>query len=104
MTDAVGTVIWQWGSTRMGVRRILATASGGNKGSVRVFEKNGFMLTKTVENCIEHTGTMRNLHMLKWDINAVQSRKSIFDSTQLQTRMVLYDFIHVKYNTYCHGQ
>jgi RimJ/RimL family protein N-acetyltransferase len=76
MTDAVGTIMWQWGIPRMGVRQILVTATAGNNGSVRVFEKNGFMLTKTVENYVEYRGRMHDLHILRWSMNAAQSSPS----------------------------
>ncbi|KAF8973919.1 acyl-CoA N-acyltransferase [Flammula alnicola] len=50
MTDAVDTLVHDWAVPRMGVRRILTGAFVGNHGSVRVFEKNGFTLVRTIED------------------------------------------------------
>ncbi|KIY52281.1 hypothetical protein FISHEDRAFT_69972 [Fistulina hepatica ATCC 64428] len=48
MTDALRTVMQKWAIPRMGVRKILATAYLGNRGSARVFEKNGYTKTRDV--------------------------------------------------------
>ena len=50
MTLAIGTLIEQWMKPRMRATRICANVWKGNQGSVRVFEKNGFVLEKTLEN------------------------------------------------------
>jgi len=50
MSAALGTLISSWMIPRMNARLIRAEVFTGNKGSARVFEKNGFVLEKTVEN------------------------------------------------------
>ncbi|RDB29408.1 hypothetical protein Hypma_015951 [Hypsizygus marmoreus] len=67
MTDVLETLLWDWAVPRMGVRRICASAFEGNHGSIRVFERNGFTVTKTVENWAVVKGRMRNLHVVEWD-------------------------------------
>jgi RimJ/RimL family protein N-acetyltransferase len=42
MSDAFQTLLRQWAIPRMDVRRMVVTTLKGNKGSVGVFEKNGF--------------------------------------------------------------
>lgn len=69
MTLALRTLIEQWIKPRMGAREICANVWKGNQGSVRVFEKNGFVLEKTLEN---HTvrqeskgGGLISVHILR---------------------------------------
>lgn len=50
----------------MGVRHITISAFKGNQASVRVFEKNGFVLTRTVENCAKARGEVYTLDFLEW--------------------------------------
>jgi RimJ/RimL family protein N-acetyltransferase len=50
----------------MGVRRMVVTTLKGNKGSVGVFEKNGFKFKKTIEDAIEVRREMRGVHVLEW--------------------------------------
>lgn len=50
MSLAIGTLIEQWMKPRMRARIICANVWTGNYGSVKVFEKNGFVLEKTLEN------------------------------------------------------
>ncbi|OCH96417.1 hypothetical protein OBBRIDRAFT_718357 [Obba rivulosa] len=50
MSAAVSTLLSSWGIPRMGVRRMRVETAVGNIGSVRVFQKNGFVLEKSVEN------------------------------------------------------
>ncbi|KAJ7242581.1 acyl-CoA N-acyltransferase [Mycena haematopus] len=66
MSDAFNTLLHQWGVPRMGVRRMVVTTLEGNKGSVRVFEKQGFKFRKTIEDAMEVRGTMRGVHVLEW--------------------------------------
>lgn len=49
MTLAIGTLIEAWMKPRMGAREICADVFQGNHGSVRVFEKNGFVLETTLK-------------------------------------------------------
>ncbi|KAJ6453120.1 hypothetical protein C8R45DRAFT_847360, partial [Mycena sanguinolenta] len=66
MTAALATVLKEWAIPRMRVHRLHVSVFTGNNGSVRVFEKNGFVLVKTLENCIEIRGEKRSLHILDW--------------------------------------
>lgn len=68
MPDALGTLLHQWAIPRMGVRHILVTAFEGNKGSVKVLEKNGFTLTRTVKDHNEARGKKRTIHVLEWNL------------------------------------
>ncbi|KAF8204465.1 acyl-CoA N-acyltransferase, partial [Mycena galopus ATCC 62051] len=65
MSDALNTLLHQWGIPRMGVRGMVATALEGNKGSVGVFEKQGFKLRKTIEDAMNVRGTKRGVHVLQ---------------------------------------
>jgi len=49
MSAAVGTLMHGWMIPRMGVRQIRSEAYTGNIGSVRVFEKNGFVVEETFD-------------------------------------------------------
>ncbi|KAJ7919310.1 acyl-CoA N-acyltransferase [Mycena leptocephala] len=66
MSDAFQTLLRQWAIPRMGVRRMVVTTLAGNKGSVGVFEKNGFKFRKTIEDAIEVRREMRGVHVLEW--------------------------------------
>ncbi|KAJ7762383.1 acyl-CoA N-acyltransferase [Mycena maculata] len=68
MSDALQTLVHQWGIPRMGVRRMVVTTLAGNKGGVGVFEKNGFKFRKTVDDVLEVRGTMRGVHVLEWTL------------------------------------
>ncbi|KAJ7492083.1 hypothetical protein FB451DRAFT_1216925 [Mycena latifolia] len=68
MSDGFKTLLREWGIPRMGVRRMVVTALAGNKGSVGVFEKNGFKLRKTIDDAIDVRGTMRGVHVLEWTL------------------------------------
>lgn len=69
MTAALSAIIHQWAIPRMGARKIRATSFEGNLGSVRVMEKNGFALVKTMKDCIEVWGERRSLHVLEWTLD-----------------------------------
>ncbi|KAJ7642863.1 acyl-CoA N-acyltransferase [Mycena rosella] len=66
MTAVLRTFLDQWAIPRMGVRHLHVSVFTGNEGSVRVFEKTGFVLVDTLENCIEIRGEMRGLHVMDW--------------------------------------
>ena len=53
MTAVIGTLMREWVIPRMGVRHLRPTVFEGNPGSVRVFEKNGFVVTRTVKDAVE---------------------------------------------------
>jgi RimJ/RimL family protein N-acetyltransferase len=69
MTLAIGTLIEQWIKPRMGAKKICANVWKGNHGSVRVFEKNGFVLEMTLEDSKARTesrgGGMATVHYLR---------------------------------------
>ena len=46
MTAAIGTIIREWAIPRMNAHRVVAAPYVGNVASVRVFEKNGFVLER----------------------------------------------------------
>ena len=56
-----------WAVPRMGVRKIVVGVFGSNHGSVRVFQKNDFILTKTLNGYVEARGKLRDLHILEWN-------------------------------------
>ena len=52
MTAVVGFIIHEWGIPWMGTRHLLPAILEGNTASLKVFEKNGFSLWKTVPDSI----------------------------------------------------
>ncbi|KAJ7201367.1 acyl-CoA N-acyltransferase [Mycena pura] len=66
MSDAFKTLLSQWGVPRMGIRLMVVTVLKGNKGSVKVLEKNGFEFRKTIDDALDVRGTMRGVHVLEW--------------------------------------
>jgi len=68
MSAAVATIITQWMIPRMGACLIRVEAFKGNIGSVRVFEKNGFVVEETVdfEQIISSGEKMTGMHILWW--------------------------------------
>ncbi|TCD65676.1 hypothetical protein EIP91_002303 [Steccherinum ochraceum] len=77
MTAAIGTVIRDWMIPRMNARHIRAETFVGNIGSVRVFEKNGFVAESPAVKIdwvsasgIRHAG----LHCLAWEFDAQEKR------------------------------
>lgn len=69
MTDALNTLLHDWAIPRMGVRSILVAAFTGNDGSVKVFQRNGFKLVRTIEEFMVVKGKMRGVHILEWSLN-----------------------------------
>ncbi|TFK41960.1 hypothetical protein BDQ12DRAFT_696498 [Crucibulum laeve] len=67
MTDAIHTLLHAWAIPRMNVHRIITSALVGNQGSLKVFEKNGFVRTKTLEDHCEVKGKMRSFWVLEWN-------------------------------------
>ncbi|KZT02496.1 uncharacterized protein LAESUDRAFT_730244 [Laetiporus sulphureus 93-53] len=68
MSAAFRTLMEAWAIPRMDVRHIRVEAFKGNVGSVRVFEKFGFRLEKTVER-VEVNNTTHGSHILLWDLD-----------------------------------
>jgi len=67
MSDVLDTVLWDWAVPRMGVRQIVSSAFEGNPGSLRVFEKNGFVWKRLIEKHVETRGRWRNLNVMEWN-------------------------------------
>ncbi|KAH9486387.1 hypothetical protein JR316_0000451 [Psilocybe cubensis] len=74
MTDAINTLLHDWAIPRMNVHRIICSAFLGNRGSVRVFEKNGFVMTRTIQEHAVVRGELRGSHILEWTME--ESKKS----------------------------
>ena len=70
MTAAVRTIIHEWMIPRMNAHSIRVEMFKGNQGSVRVFEKNGFVLTDTTiadETAVNSMGIVRHgSHVMWW--------------------------------------
>jgi len=70
MTSVIDTLIGDWMIPRMGVRKINVGPHKGNIGSVRVFEKNGFILKKTLTDWknVARLGAEERvgIHILGW--------------------------------------
>ncbi|TFK77495.1 acyl-CoA N-acyltransferase [Pluteus cervinus] len=67
MSDVLATVLHDWAIPRMCVRRLLCNVFVGNEGSMGVFRKNGFVLTRTIENHVEARGEKRSIHVYEWN-------------------------------------
>lgn len=70
MSDAVETLIHDWGVPRLNARRYLVGAFVGNQGSVKAFQKNGFTLTRTIAEYGVVKGQMKGMHVLEWTADA----------------------------------
>lgn len=70
MTAALGAILHQWAVPKMGVRRMRGETFKGNIGSIRVFEKNGFVLEKTIDHVetINCGGTRLGTSVLWWSL------------------------------------
>ncbi|KAH8119298.1 GNAT domain-containing protein [Phellopilus nigrolimitatus] len=70
MSAALRTIMLDWAIPRMNARRGLGLAFKGNAGSVKVFQKNGFEMIDTVEDCVvipeSKGGGVVGLHFLRW--------------------------------------
>jgi len=69
MSAAIGTFIREWMIPRMNAQHITSHAFGGNVGSVRVFEKNGFVqqgLVRKIHKVTEAGFLHESLHVLSW--------------------------------------
>lgn len=69
MTAVVAAILKAWVIPRYNAHIIEVTAFKGNIGSVRVFEKNGFKLEKTIEDCVVVRGERKGLHILRWHLD-----------------------------------
>lgn len=70
MSSAMNTLIEQWIVPRMQVNIIKASVFTVNTASRRVFERNGFVLWKTIPDCLSipesKGGGMVGKHILRW--------------------------------------
>ncbi|KAH7921234.1 hypothetical protein BV22DRAFT_1107315 [Leucogyrophana mollusca] len=66
MSAAMGVILFSWAIPRMGVKRMTGYTFVGNAGSLRVFEKNGFVLRGTLDNGKVVRGEKRLLNHLEW--------------------------------------
>lgn len=65
ITSSIGVLIG-WATTNMNVRHMRATAIVGNEPSVKVLEKNGFVVEKTLACFAWKGGNNVGLHVLDW--------------------------------------
>lgn len=72
MTVVMSTLMREWCVPRMGMRHVRTAIFVGNEGSRRVMEKNGFVLWKTVADCIdvpakgEFPAERKSLQFMEW--------------------------------------
>ena len=72
MTAIVGMLMNSWWIARMKTCNVQGVIFEGNTGSIRVFEKNGFQLRKTVPDCMhviakgETAEELRTVHFMQW--------------------------------------
>ncbi len=68
MSAVIETIMREWMIPRMGAKIIRVEAFTGNAGSVRVFEKNGFVLDETVDYPIVNNSGHKHegFHVLTW--------------------------------------
>ncbi|KAJ7135033.1 hypothetical protein C8R43DRAFT_1021983 [Mycena crocata] len=68
MTVVIGTLVTQVqvGIPWMKTRRIRSSAFIGNYGSVKVLQKNGFVLEDTLVDHVQIGDEKRTLHLLEW--------------------------------------
>jgi len=48
MSDAIQTLLYDWGVPQMNIHHVLVGMYTNNIGSQRVFEKSGFQVTRTI--------------------------------------------------------
>ncbi|KAJ7230539.1 hypothetical protein GGX14DRAFT_529993 [Mycena pura] len=67
MTAAVGTIITQWGIPRMRIKCMRSSAFEGNLGSLKVLQKNEFVVVDFLEEHVQVGEEKKGLHVLKWN-------------------------------------
>jgi RimJ/RimL family protein N-acetyltransferase len=65
MSDAYDTLINDLGRPYLGVRHIVGTTFFGNEGSVKVFLKNNFILTRQLPDHVEVKGKLQSFNVLE---------------------------------------
>lgn len=70
MSKAIGTLIREWMVPRMNAKHMRTEAFVGNAASVRVFEKNGFVLegTTKIERVTSAGVKHEGMHALTWEL------------------------------------
>ncbi|KAF9024102.1 hypothetical protein BDZ89DRAFT_139458 [Hymenopellis radicata] len=66
ISDALGTLLHKFAVPLLGVRRMIGSAYTGNKGSIRVFEKNGFVYRGVYKEIVEAKGKKWDHEVLDW--------------------------------------
>jgi RimJ/RimL family protein N-acetyltransferase len=70
MTLAVKTIIYDWAIPRMKVQRLKSWAFKDNEGSMRVFEKNGFLRGCTLKDWApvseSRGGGKKSIVLMEW--------------------------------------
>ncbi|TDL25993.1 acyl-CoA N-acyltransferase [Rickenella mellea] len=74
MTAAIKAILYQWAVPRMNAKKAIGTVFKGNIGSIRVFEKNGFVMRGTVKNWGNipegRGGGKVDLHFMEWNFES----------------------------------
>jgi len=73
MSAAMKFILYSWAIPRMGVRRMTGYTFAGNIGSVRVFERSGFVLKGILDNGKIVRGEHKRLSFLEWEASASES-------------------------------
>jgi RimJ/RimL family protein N-acetyltransferase len=68
MGSTIG-VLLDWAAANMNVRHMRTTAIEGNEPSVKVLEKNGFKVEKTLPEFALKMGRKVGLHVLDWKVS-----------------------------------
>ncbi|KAH8100036.1 hypothetical protein BXZ70DRAFT_1008553 [Cristinia sonorae] len=69
MSAVIRTIVHEWIVPFMGGHHVIATPYIGNAGSVRVFEKNGFVLEKEIRQEITNAAGIKHVgqSVMRWD-------------------------------------
>ncbi|KAL4070741.1 hypothetical protein J3A83DRAFT_3255875 [Scleroderma citrinum] len=73
MSAAMKLILCSWAIPRMGVRRMTGYTFAGNVGSVRVFEKSGFVLKRILDNGKVVRGEHKLLNYLEWEASETRT-------------------------------
>ncbi|KAJ7281973.1 acyl-CoA N-acyltransferase [Mycena rebaudengoi] len=65
-TAAVNAILTQWCVPRMNTRHIRTSVFAGNPASVKVLEKNGFVMVDTLVEHYKYGDTKMSVHLLEW--------------------------------------
>ncbi|KZT44632.1 hypothetical protein SISSUDRAFT_37929 [Sistotremastrum suecicum HHB10207 ss-3] len=77
MTAVIGTILKEWAIPRMNARHARTTTFEHNIGSLKTFQKNGFVLVETVQNRIPISeakgGGKVGMNILHWDLEVKET-------------------------------